>query len=125
MEVKNIVRNGFGTIDCEINHRVYGWIPTTLSPDDCVEGNVNLYHEIIEGLHGEIDESRHEELKADIAADYVRKQRNVLLEEADVLVKIAEDSRKKLKATREYRQALRDITEQEGFPFDVQWPEKP
>lgn len=24
-----------------------------------------------------------------------------------------------------YRQALRDITEQAGFPFDVQWPELP
>ncbi|MBQ7435453.1 MAG: phage tail assembly chaperone [Oscillospiraceae bacterium] len=25
----------------------------------------------------------------------------------------------------EYRQALRDITEQPGFPFEVEWPEKP
>ena len=24
-----------------------------------------------------------------------------------------------------YRQALRDITKQEGFPDDIQWPEKP
>mgnify|MGYP000653346957 CR=1 FL=1 len=24
-----------------------------------------------------------------------------------------------------YRQALRDIPEQEGFPFNVEWPEKP
>ena len=24
-----------------------------------------------------------------------------------------------------YRQALRDVPEQEGFPFDVIWPEKP
>ena len=24
-----------------------------------------------------------------------------------------------------YRQALRDITEQPGFPLDVQWPQKP
>lgn len=26
---------------------------------------------------------------------------------------------------RSYRQALRDITKQEGFPFSVVWPEKP
>lgn len=26
---------------------------------------------------------------------------------------------------RSYRQALRDITEQEGFPYSVSWPEKP
>ena len=24
-----------------------------------------------------------------------------------------------------YRQALRDVPEQEGFPFDIVWPEKP
>lgn len=25
----------------------------------------------------------------------------------------------------EYRQALRDVTEQNGFPFNIIWPEKP
>ncbi|MFY7906535.1 MAG: tail fiber assembly protein, partial [Burkholderiaceae bacterium] len=24
-----------------------------------------------------------------------------------------------------YRQALRDVTSQTGFPWDIQWPEKP
>jgi hypothetical protein len=28
-------------------------------------------------------------------------------------------------AMAEYRQALRDITSQEGFPYDVTWPTKP
>ena len=26
---------------------------------------------------------------------------------------------------RVYRQALRDVTEQEGFPFNVTWPQEP
>jgi len=34
MEIRNPVYNAFGTIDCEINHPVYGWIPFTASPDD-------------------------------------------------------------------------------------------
>lgn len=34
MEFRNPVFNEFGTIDCEINHPVYGWIPTTASPTD-------------------------------------------------------------------------------------------
>jgi len=34
MEYRNAQRNEFGTIDCEINHPVYGWIPTTASADD-------------------------------------------------------------------------------------------
>ena len=28
-------------------------------------------------------------------------------------------------AIKNYRQALRDLPEQEGFPFDVEWPDKP
>jgi len=34
MEYRNAQRNAFGTIDCEINHPVYGWIPTTASAND-------------------------------------------------------------------------------------------
>jgi hypothetical protein len=34
MEIRNPVYNAFGTIDCEINHSDYGWIPFTASPDD-------------------------------------------------------------------------------------------
>ena len=34
MEYINQKYNAYGTIDCDINHPDYGWIPTTLSPDD-------------------------------------------------------------------------------------------
>jgi hypothetical protein len=34
MEIRNPIYNVFGTIDCEINHPDYGWIPFTASPDD-------------------------------------------------------------------------------------------
>ena len=34
MEFRNPAYNSFGTIDCEINHPVYGWIPTTASAND-------------------------------------------------------------------------------------------
>ena len=34
MEFRNAQYNQFGTIDCEINHPVYGWIPFTAEPDD-------------------------------------------------------------------------------------------
>ena len=34
MEYRNAQRNTFGTIDCEINHPIYGWIPTTSSAND-------------------------------------------------------------------------------------------
>ena len=34
MEFRNAIYNRHGTIDCEINHPNFGWIPFTASPDD-------------------------------------------------------------------------------------------
>lgn len=34
MEFRNPTYNAFGTIDCEINHPVYGWIPHTIPADE-------------------------------------------------------------------------------------------
>ena len=66
-----------------------------------------------------------EELK-EAKAKEVRAQRDALLEETDYLLMpdypiSAED----LEAVKAYRQALRDVPEQEGFPYTVVWPEKP
>ena len=36
MEYRNPVLNAFGTVDCEIDHPQFGWIPFTASPDDAV-----------------------------------------------------------------------------------------
>ena len=60
-----------------------------------------------------------------IAAD-VRSTRNRMLTDTDYLVNpdypISDADREAVKA---YRQALRDITKQDGFPLEVVWPEKP
>ncbi|WP_044547581.1 hypothetical protein [Mesorhizobium japonicum] len=37
MEYRNAAFNQFGTVDLEINHPEYGWIPFTASPDDSEE----------------------------------------------------------------------------------------
>lgn len=34
IEIRNTKFNAVGTIDCEINHLKFGWIPFTASPDD-------------------------------------------------------------------------------------------
>ena len=34
MEFRNPAYNAYGTIDCEINHPQYGWIPFTADPND-------------------------------------------------------------------------------------------
>ena len=67
------------------------------------------------------------ELKTD--EDYAaeaREKRNQLIAETDYLVMpdypLPEDKRQAVLA---YRQALRDVPEQEGFPRQIDWPIKP
>ena len=55
-------------------------------------------------------------------ADYVRGERNALLSETDVW---ALSDRTMTAEQTAYRQALRDITDQAGFPTDITWPTKP
>lgn len=56
----------------------------------------------------------------------VRQERNKLLAESDWTQLIdspfSNDSNGVWQA---YRQALRDVPNQEGFPFDIEWPQKP
>jgi hypothetical protein len=47
MEYRKTKYNQQGTIDAEVNHPQFGWIPTTLDPTDDVEANVELYHKIL------------------------------------------------------------------------------
>ena len=53
----------------------------------------------------------------------VRASRNTLLTDSD-WTQVA-DSPVDQAAWATYRQALRDITAQEGFPWDIEWPEQP
>ena len=57
-----------------------------------------------------------------IATDFERSNRNVLLAETDVW---ALSDRTMSDAQTAYRQALRDITGQAGFPAHITWPTKP
>lgn len=72
-----------------------------------------------------IPEKTPEEVKAEASAQ-VRAQRDALLAETDHLVMpdypLTDEQREAVKA---YRQELRDVPQQEGFPLEVSWPEKP
>ena len=60
------------------------------------------------------------------AAEGARSQRNKLLSETDwVVTKAFETSTEIDASTTTYRQALRDVPEQAGFPHEVVWPELP
>lgn len=64
--------------------------------------------------------------KREDAEKSVRAKRDSLISETDYL--LASDypiSAEDLEAVKVYRQALRDVPQQEGFPFDVVWPDLP
>lgn len=64
-------------------------------------------------------------VSSEIAGNIVRDLRNTLLSEADILIFKAEDLGQDTTALRSYRQALRDITNQVGFPLEVNYPQIP
>ena len=64
------------------------------------------------------DERAREQLAADIRAE-----RDRLIATTDYAVQ--PDSPHDTPEMRAYRQALRDVPQQEGFPDSVEWPEKP
>lgn len=124
--------NENGWIDCEINHDLYGWIPYTLNPNDtdmtinnddllaamAKNGDVAAY---VPPTQEQIDEA---------AAAHVRYERDAILAiEVDPIASnalrwgsMAPDHQQ---AWADYRQALLDIPQQDGFPHNVIWPTKP
>ena len=56
-------------------------------------------------------------------ASQIRQERNTLLSDCDWTQ--VSDAPVNQAAWQTYRQALRDITAQEGFPYSVIWPTKP
>ena len=56
-------------------------------------------------------------------AEEIRKQRDELLVKSD-WTQVA-DAPVDVQAWATYRQALRDVPNQQGFPWSVEWPEKP
>lgn len=54
MNTRNAKYNAYGTIDCEIDHPKFGWIPFTASPDDCEQRGKDIYNALIESGNIEV-----------------------------------------------------------------------
>lgn len=109
-------------IDLEIDHKVYGWIPFTASPDDAEEYGRNLFALAQSGEFGGVAEYV-DPRTPETEWPLVRQKRNQLLLASDWTQ--LPDAPVATKAQwAEYRQALRDITEQPD-PFSVVWPSPP
>jgi hypothetical protein len=94
--------------------------PFTTYETAWVKGDDLVYRETI--IISTVDlEAKEKEM-----ASSIRNQRNVLLSECDWTqlydVDLSDEDKNKWK---EYRQSLRDITEQDDFPFNIEWPSAP
>lgn len=78
-------------------------------------------HGVTEEEYNPEDEMTDEEL-----ASRIRMRRDSMISRTDFYVQPDYPSDSEgLEAVKAYRQALRDVPEQSGFPRNVQWPEKP
>lgn len=81
-------------------------------------------NELVDLTQAEIDSATAQlnEYNQNVLTQEVRSQRNSLLAETDYLA-LSDTTLSSDMVT--YRQALRDVTSQAGFPTDVTWPVKP
>ena len=85
-------------------------------------------HDYISGNFTEINECPDWkiQLEKEILSLDVRLERNNLLSNTDHLIQsdypISDEKKQEIKV---YRQALRDIPQQDGFPDNIVWPDKP
>lgn len=117
-------------LDVEINHPEAGWIPYTLNPDD---EDMTINNDDLLALIGNdfipFTPLSQEQLDAKRASE-VRGERDFLLSEnVDRIIsnplRWGDMTESDQNAWTQYRQKLLDITDQSGFPHDVNWPIMP
>jgi hypothetical protein len=111
-------------IDCQITVSQFGSevLPFTAMQNDIAEHGRVLFAELVDGKHGPI--ANYIPPSNDVLADKVRMQRNQLLAETD-WTQAGDVPQTTKDAWAAYRQALRDIPQQAGFPVNVTFPTKP
>ena len=104
-------------------------LPFTASPDDCEAHGCAIFAAAQAGEYGAVAEYVPPPAPSDEQlAEQACAERNQMLAESDwTQLPDARAAMGEAKAAEwdTYRQALRDITEQPGFPADIIWPVKP
>lgn len=122
MEIKNARKNKYGTIDCEINHPVYGWIQFTASPDDSEEHG-RLIHSEIEKLN--LPDCVEPEITAEEKADIVRRKCDALLFETVEKIGIVEWEMMTEKEKQDVKKFRADVLAIKELGKEVDLPEFP
>lgn len=105
----------------------FGVYHVKLTPASQVDNKTHRHTQTVELIGGEWTQVWDAvELPLDQASSNVRSYRDALLQESDwVVAKAYERGEPVSSDWASYRQALRDVTAQEGFPYSVTWPTKP
>lgn len=124
MEFRNAQFTASGTIDCEIEHPQFGWIPFTADPNDVEPIGAEVFNAAKDSAAPYVapPEPTPAEIEAQLASD-ARAFRNRLLTTSD-WTQVA-DAPVDQAAWAVYRQALRDVPSQPGFPETIDWPAAP
>lgn len=122
-EIDELIKNAYGLVEVRL-----------LDKPEYDNGSQRLKESKPTLVEGEwvipwvVEDFSEDELKAieDNKIKEVRNLRNLFLQESDwVIIKAKETGTNIPVAWKNYRQELRDITSQEGFPHEVVWPTKP
>lgn len=113
-------------IDCDVNFSALEdeFVPFTASPNDSMPHGVEIFERAVAGEFGVVASFTPLEFSDDVWGTWVRDARDAKLTASDWTQ--LPDVPAELKAKwAPYRQSLRDITLQQGFPHNVVWPDKP
>lgn len=103
-------------------------VPFTASPNDPAIHGKDIYERAKAGEWGQVQPYNGPSAEV-LEGQKIRNMRERLLIEIDGFVtnplRWNELTKTQQNKVSKYRKDLLDITEQEGFPFDVKWPEKP
>lgn len=109
-------------IDCEIEHPHYGWIPFTASHDDVEQHGREIFAQLSQGVVADYVPPPAPTTEEIAAA--VRAERDRLIAATD-WTQAADVPQLTKDLFAPYRQALRDVPQQSGFPQTIDWPVKP
>jgi hypothetical protein len=132
-ETRNAVEIEPGIFNCEILHPTKGWLPFTSTPDDLADHGkaINAHFKVgtrpTRQMTAVEAKARGDGKRADIAT-FARNERDRLLMATDWQMQpdiTPPLSPTKKSALTTYRQALRNVPQQAGFPETIVWPTAP
>ena len=111
------------TIEVEVEHDEYGWIPFNATPYDDLDYGRELFELLSTKYAALVAACPQSEYDEEAAYDVLSRRAQELTDTDWTQLPDVPQATKDLWAP--YRQALRDITDQPGYPHSIDWPTPP